>query len=140
MCFFGFFLGAREGGSRTHEKSITSLNMSQPPLLETTEPAHTNASQTDTHLQTHTAKQKLSVQRAVPAPASHAALGNFQVLTHVFWFNSEITSNQNRSSTWTLKFQLCSHLAEHKLPGMNSCGHVHTNMRANHMSSTGDLS
>lgn len=80
MWFFGVFLG---GGSRTHEKSITSLNMSQPPLLETTEPAHTNASQTDRHLQTHTAKQKLSVQRAVPAPASHEALGNFQVLTHM---------------------------------------------------------
>lgn len=57
--------------------------MSQPPLLETTEPAHTNASQTDRHLQTHTAEQKLSVESTTPAPASHAGLGNFQVLTHV---------------------------------------------------------
>lgn len=74
------FLG---GKSKTNEKRITPLNMSQPPLLESTEPAHTNAFQTDRHLQTHTAEQKLSAQSATPAPASHAGLENFQVLTHV---------------------------------------------------------
>lgn len=59
--------------------------MSHPPLLETTEPVHTNVSQTVRHLQTHSEhyRAKLNVQSAVPAPASRAGLGNFQVLTHM---------------------------------------------------------
>lgn len=122
--------------------------MSQSPLLETTEADHTNASQTDRHLQTHTEHCRAEVQCTECHLHScfTCRAGKLPSLdTRVFWFNSEITPSQNRSSTRTLlssSFVLTSlSTGSQAWTTVDMCTHTRVcDLHANHRSRRSDSS